>query len=247
MINPMVLTGKHILITGGSSGIGRECAIQASRLGAKVTIVARNAENLKQTIELMDEPSRHAMYDFDLTKTEDIELLINKIIRERGAVDGFCHAAGIGTARMLKISKPKFTEKMFRIHFFAFIEIIRALSLKENLNSGASIIGISSVAAHKGGIGQSVYSAVKASMEGVISSIAMELGIREIRVNTVSFAMVDTAMYQEFLEYSGDSSLMKKQYLGVIDTKKAANIVVFLLSDACPYITASDVPVWAGC
>lgn len=247
MINPMDLTGKHILITGGSSGIGRECAIQASRLGAKVTIIARNAENLKKTIELMDDPSIHAMYDFDLNKTEEIEELISRIVQERGAVDGFCHAAGIGTARMLKISKPKFTEKMFRIHIFAFIEIIRTLSLKENLNAGASLIGISSVAAHKGNIGQSVYSSVKASMEGIISSVAMELGIRKIRINTVSFAMVDTAMYKEFLEYSGDSSLMEKQYLGVIDTKKAANAVVFLLGDACPYITASNIPVWAGC
>lgn len=70
MINPMDLSNKHIIITGASSGIGRACAIQASRLGAKVTIIARSEDRLKETISLMEGSSKHAYYVFDLKHIE---------------------------------------------------------------------------------------------------------------------------------------------------------------------------------
>ena len=57
--------------------------------------------------------------------------------------------------------------------------------------------------------------------------------------------MVDTDMYKDFLDY-GDQALTARQTLGIINPQKAANIVNFILSDACPYITASNIPVWAG-
>ena len=82
-------------------------------------------------------------------------------------------------------------------------------------------------------------------MEGILASLAMELSSRRIRINAVSFGMVDTNMYQDFLNY-GDENSLEKQYLGVIDLESAANMITFLLSDACKYITASTIPVWAG-
>ena len=79
MINPMYLSNKHIIITGASSGIGRACAIQASRLGAKVSLIARNQDKLVETINLMEDQDKHAYYCFDLNNTEDIETLIKKL------------------------------------------------------------------------------------------------------------------------------------------------------------------------
>lgn len=245
MVNPMDLTGKHILITGGSSGIGRESAIQASKLGATVTIVARNGHKLRETIGLMNDCAKHRSYEFDLSETEQIKELIYEIVEERGPIDGFCHSAGIAPVRPLKMSKPKFAEKLFRIHNYAFIEIVRLLSLDNNLNDGASLVGISSIAAHQGGSGQGIYSSVKAGMEGFVSPASAELSRRGIRINTISYAMVDTDMYKDFLDY-GDQALTARQTLGIINPQKAANIVNFILSDACPYITASNIPVWAG-
>jgi len=247
MINPMELTGKHILITGGSSGIGRQCAIQASRLGARVTLISRSEEKLRETIRLMDRPEDHAYYSFDLNETERIEPLIKTIAAERGAVDGFVHAAGIAPPRMLKQTKPQFVEKMFRIHGYAFIELIRSLTLKNYLKDGASLVGISSVAAEKGNPSQEAYTAVKASMNAFVRPVAQELAVRKIRINTVAYAMVDTDMFQDFLGYSIDGKVMERQLLGVIDVDSAANVVMFLLGDACKYITASTIPVYAGC
>ena len=245
MINPMDLSGKHILITGGSSGIGRQCAIQASRLGAKVTIIARDEERLKETIQMMDRPEEQACYLFDLNETEQIEDLIYTIVTERGSVDGFVHAAGIGTVRMLRQSKPKFVEKMFRIHAYALFELVRCLSLKDNLNNGASLVTISSVAAKIGNVSQGAYGAAKASTEGFLNPIALELGLRKIRFNAIEYAFVQTEMAKDFMDY-GNQKLLDTQYLGVIDAESAANAVMFLLGDACKYITATALPVGGG-
>lgn len=247
MINPMDLTGKHILITGGSSGIGRQCAIQASRLGARVSVIARREEDLKETVAMMDRPEEHAYFVADLSETDTIEELVKSIVAQRGAVDGFCHAAGIATVRTLKMSKPAFIEKMFRLNTFAFIELVRCLTAKDRMNDGGSLVGISSSAAENGNVSQGAYGASKAAMNGFLHPAAKELNVRRIRVNTVAFAMVDTPMFQEFLDNGGNVELMKAQELGTIDVESAANAVMFLLSDAARYITSAVLPVYAGC
>ncbi len=245
MINPMDLSGKHILITGGSSGIGRKCAIQASRLGARVTIIARNEERLKETVQLMDRSEEQAWYAFDLNETGQIENLINTITAERGKADGFVHAAGIGTGRMLRQTTPRFVEKMFRIHTLALFETVRCLSLGNNLNEGASLVTISSLAAKIGNISQGAYGAAKASMEGFLNPIALELGARGIRFNAIEYGFVQTEMTQEYMDF-GDHKLLEAQYLGLIGAEDAANVVLFLLSDACRYITAAVLPIGGG-
>ena len=247
MINPMDLTGKHILITGGSSGIGRQCAIQASRLGARVSVIARREDALRETLSQMENPSLHAYFPADLSETESIENLVRTIVVRKGPADGFCHAAGIGTGRTLKMSKPNYVEKMFRIHTFAFYELIRCLTLKDYANDGASFVGISSVAAEKGNPTQEVYGSAKAAMNSFLRPVSAELAKRRIRVNAVAYAMVSTPMFDEFKDNGGDERIMKRQYLGVIDPGSAANAVMFLLSDASRFITASVLPVYAGC
>lgn len=246
MYNPMRLEGKHILITGASSGIGRNCAIVASRLGAKITVVARREDKLCETISLMDSGQKHAMFAFDLENIDCIADLISEIVLTQGPLDGFCHAAGLATVRPLKLSNNEFLNKIFNINIYAFVELVRCLCLKRNLNNNASIVGISSVAAERGEVAQCAYAASKAAMNGFLQPAAKELAQRGIRINTVSYAMVDTPMYQEFLNLGGNPSLVEKQCLGVIDVESAANVVAFLLSDACKYITGSVLPVHAG-
>lgn len=249
MINPMDLSGRHIVITGGSSGIGRACAVQASRLGAEVTVIARSEERLRETISMLEDPQKHACYCADLSETDKIAELIQKVVDERGAVDGFCHAAGIGTVLPLKLTKPNFLEKMFRIHTFAFVECVRALALKKNLNDGASLVGITSVAAENGNTGQCAYSAAKGAMNSFIKPVAKELSGRKIRVNTVAFGAVDTPMSHAADECIGEDEIKRiyeAQFLGAIDVETAANAVMFLLSGASKFTTASVLHVYGG-
>ena len=134
----------------------------------------------------------------------------------------------------------------FTIHIFAFAEIVRVLSLKHNLNEGASLVGISSVAAERGNIAQSIYGAAKGAMNSFIKPVAKELGSRRIRINNVAYGIVDTNIYKEFLETGGDKEVINQQYLGIIDTETAANAVMFLLSDASKFTTGIVLSVYAG-
>lgn len=251
MVNPMDLTGKHILVTGGSSGIGRATAIQASRLGARVTLVARREEELKKTLAGMERPGEHAYHAFDLSQVEKIDGLVKRLVAERGAFDGLCHAAGVGPSYPLKLTKPSYTADVFSINTFSFIELVRCLSLKKNLNPGASLVGISSLAGERGTSGQTAYSASKGAMDAALGPMAAELGRRpeKIRINNVAFTWIKTELYDKYLELAGEDAekkIHRNQYLGFIDLEHAANINLFLISGMAKYITGTVVRVYAG-
>lgn len=246
MTNSVDLSGKHILITGGSSGIGQQCAIQASSLGARVTVIARREAELRKTVCMMERHQEQAYYSLDLSCTDKIESVVKQIAIERGPVDGFCHAAGVMNGRSVRLSKPKYVNDMFAVNTFSFFEFVRCLSQKENLNDGASLIGISSAAVEHGAVGQGIYAATKAGMNGFVVSAARELAHRKIRINTIAFANVDTETHRRFLECARDESDVSWQMLGTIDVISAANAITFLLSDACKYITAAVIPIYAG-
>lgn len=246
MINPMELTGKHIVITGASSGIGRSASIQASKLGAHVSLIARNEEKLRETVSLMSGDD-HNVITADLSEIDKIDGIIADISERFGAIDGLVHCAGLGINRPLKLAKPEFVEQITRLNFFAFVELIRAAAYRKRSNNGASYIGISSVAAVHGNKTQGVYSASKGAMNSVVHSFAKELASRDIRVNTIAFGMVDTDMYRGFLESGGNNEeLLQDQYLGIIPPEYAGNAICFLLSDAGKYITGSTFNYDAG-
>ncbi len=246
MINPLDMTGKHIIVTGASAGIGRAASVQASKFGARVSLIARNEDKLNETISLM-EGEGHSIYPFDLSNIDEIDKLVDMISEESGAIDGVVHCAGLGINRPIKLSKPDFVEDITKLNYFAFVELIRAASYRKRSNNGASYIGISSVAAYHGNKTQGVYSASKGAMNAVVHAFAKELASREIRVNTIAFGMVDTDMYKGFLESGGNNEeLLKDQYLGIIPVEYAGNAICFLLSDMAKYITGATMNYDAG-
>ena len=246
MINPMSLLGKHVVITGASSGIGRAACVQASKLGAMVSLVARNEEKLLKTKSLM-EGDYHKLYSFDLQNTDGIEELIVSITKDSCSIDGIVHCAGVALTRPIRLTKPELVEQMTRLHYYAFVELIRASVAKKRMNEGGSIIGISSTAATHGDKAQGMYAAAKGAMNAVVPPFAKELAPRKIRVNTIAFGMVDTDMYQGFLDDGGSNeSLLQNQYMGVIPVEYAGNAICFMLSDASKYITGGTFNYDAG-
>ena len=122
MINPMDLTGKHIIITGASSGIGRAASIQASKLGAHVTLIARNEEKLNETVSLMS-GDMHNIVPADLTEIDKIDGLIADISERFGAIDGLVHCAGLGLNRPIKLAKPEFVEQVTRLNTLLMLSL----------------------------------------------------------------------------------------------------------------------------
>ena len=248
MNNPMSMIGKHILVTGASQGIGRATAKQVAALGAKVCAVARNEDKL-QTLMAELEGEGHCYRCVDLSDFTAIEPLMKEIVQVSGKLDGLVHAAGIANSMPLKMTTHSYLDKMFRINFFAYAELLRLAGKKKYSNDGASFVGVSSLAAQYGNQGQTAYAASKGAMDSMLRPVAKELADRKIRVNNVAFSMVDTEIYKNFLVTAAQNeidTINTYQYMGVIEVADAANAICFLLSDACRYITGTTLMVDGG-
>lgn len=249
MKNIVDLTNKKILITGASSGIGAETALLCSQLGAKVILVARREEKLREVLSGL-EGSGHQFYSFDLANVDEIETFTKQIIKRVGPLDGFVHSAGIPGTRPFKLYKPQALRAIMDVNFSSFFEIVRCISKKNASNEGASIVGVSSISSKIGGLGKSGYSPSKAAMNGAVRSMAKELASRKIRVNTVCPGLIETTIYQTIIDNSGDSQDTKaridRQYLGLGHPVDIANTIAFLLSDASRMITGTSINVDGG-
>ena len=248
MFNLVDLTGKKIVLTGASQGIGRDTAIMLSKLGAQMILIARNEEKLKDVI-LNLEGEGHKYYLLDINQLDDIEKCVKKIVEDFGPIDGLVYCAGIGTSRPLNFFKHDIIESVLNINLLGFIEFIRCISKKKRFNEGMRIVGISSIASLRGDKTHTAYSASKAGMDGAVRCLAKELADKNICINTVAPAMIKTAMYEGYLNSNGEESnveLLKKQYLGLGETKDVAAAISFLMSPAAKFITGICLPVDGG-
>ena len=127
MYNPFSLENKTILITGASSGIGRQCAIDCSRMGAKVIAVARNMERLTETIAMM-EGTGHRCYSYDLSDVDGIGSLVATIVSDCGKLNGMIYAAGIEKTLPSKLLKPSDYDEILKINTISAIEMARQVA-----------------------------------------------------------------------------------------------------------------------
>lgn len=250
MFNLVDLTGKKIVLTGASQGIGRDTAIMLSKLGAQMILIARSEEKLKETISCL-EGVGHSYYLLDIAQLDDIENCVKKIVEDNGAVDGLVYCAGVTNDRPLNLFKPEIVEGVLSINLIGFIEFVRCLTKKNRYNTGMRIIGISSTAGLRGSKAHLAYSASKAGMNGAMRCMAVELAAKGITANTIAPGMIDTDMYKKFLNDNGYESqanigLLARQYLGIGKTDDVAAVIAFLLAPVSRFITGVCIPVDGG-
>ena len=249
MINPMEMTGKTIIVTGASSGIGRETAILISKLGGNVVLVARNDERLQQTKDQLVF-GNHSCYSFDLQNHEGIEDLVKRIVEENVTVNGLAYCAGIGNRCPGRMLKPEKLIQMLKINAIGFVEIARVLSSTKYREANASFVCVSSIASIKGEKGLLAYSMSKGAVNSGMRVMAKELGPHGVRVNAVLPSWIITEMADNILEDYGkgefDKEMDSMQYLGMGSPIDVANAIVFLLSDAAKFITGTEMIVDGG-
>lgn len=244
MKNLVDLTGKTILVTGASSGIGRQTAITLSEVGARVVLTARREEQLQETLGMLA-GNGHAYYPYDICKMEDMEEFLKEILVHNGKLQGLAYCAGIVDVRPCRLTTPEAMNRIMTTNFFAFFELVRQFAKKKYSDEGAKIVAVSSMASTCPGKGLGAYAASKAAIDASVLVLAQELMFRHININTVHPATVNSPMVME-LQEENRKVILDKQPLGYISTCDVAMMNAYLLSSAADMITGQKFDINGG-
>jgi len=247
MINPYDFTGRKILITGATSGIGESTAIKLSQQGAVLCLIGRSQERLDSTLSKL-EGSGHMTFVKDLAQEGGYKEILDQAVSDGKKIDGFVHSAGISTVLPVSLLKKSTMDESMTINFYSFAEICGLLS-KKKYHDKASIVGVSSIAVDYPNKCLGTYAATKAAMNSLVKALAIELAEKDMRINTVMPSSTRTRMLEE--AFSGDKadnlqSILDKQVLGIAEPEDIADVIMFLLSDASRMITGRSVCVDGG-
>jgi NAD(P)-dependent dehydrogenase (short-subunit alcohol dehydrogenase family) len=250
MYNPLSMHNKTILITGGSSGIGKQTAIALSKLGAKLVLIARNEKRL-QEVCLQLHGDGHHYYSFDLEQVDAIPKLLKSIAAENGPLSGLFHSAGIAPYYSVGLYNKQRIDSIFQSSIYAGLMLVKGFcqkGVREETNR-SSVVLMSSIAAIRGVRSHVVYSAGKAAINGAVRSLASELAAKDIRVNSIAAGLVQT----ELVENMGDelpseslTNIHRKHLLGIGSAEDVANAAIYLLSDASRWVTGTTLIVDGG-
>ena len=250
--NPFSLSGKVILISGASSGIGRGIAIACAKAGATIIGVGRNQSKLDALYQELKQinDNNHFVVSCDVTNYSELPNLISDAVAHCGKINGFVHSAGIANNCPLKISTDSLYKQTFDVNTISAFEISRLISLKKYCGENASFVFVASVSALKGEPGLIAYSASKGALISGCRSLAAELAGKRIRVNCIVPGQItDTEIgkYQaETLDTESYRRLAEAHPFGFGKVKDIVGPVVFLLSDAASWITGSALVVDGG-
>jgi len=241
-------SGKVALVTGGSRGIGRACAVAFAQRGAAVVIgYASNqaaADETLKRISAVGAPGRAIR--FDVADTSAATKAVESVVAEHGRLDVLVNNAGIALDGLAARVKDEEWDRQLNANLRGAFALIRAACRPMMKQRHGVIINIASVVGETGNAGQAAYSASKAGLIGLTKSIAKELGSRKIRVNAVSPGLIDTDMTSELSE-PVRARLMEAIPLARLGTaEEVANAVAFLASDAASYITGEVLRVNGG-
>lgn len=241
-MNPMDLAGRRVLVTGASSGIGRECAVLFSRLNARLILAARNRERLEETKSLLDGDG-HQVEVFDVADLDAILPWVKGLASGGGPLHGIVHSAGVHEIAPLRMLNAARLDGVLRVNLNAAMLLGAAFRQKGCHAPGASLVFISSVAALRGHAGVGAYTAGKSALLGFTRSAAVELAREDIRVNCVAPGLVETAMGGRLQAQATETG---EYPLGAGTPRDVANGIAFLLSDAARWITGSTLVIDGG-
>ena len=238
---------SYLLVTGASSGIGREIAV---RLSEQYSIIlhGRDKERLMQTMEACSPNREHLIWKYDLTDINALEEAFTQFLSENNCViNRFVHSAGYMKLAPLKIASVDWFQLSFNVNVTAAAILSKVLIKKKvNADELKSIVFISSIISKFGAKAHSAYSASKAAIDGLMRSLAVELA-PAVRVNSVLPGGIRTAMTEHLYENAALIERTDATYpLGSGNVNDIYGAVKFLLSEDARWITGQQLVVDGG-
>jgi 3-oxoacyl-[acyl-carrier protein] reductase len=243
-----LLQGKNVIITGASRGIGKGIAQVFASHGANVAFTYSSSQTpaLELEKELSDLGVKAKAYKSNAADFKESQELIEAISKDFDSIDVLINNAGITKDNLLmRMSEADF-DQVIEINLKSVFNMTKAVQRTMLKQRHGSIINMSSVVGVKGNAGQTNYAASKAGIIGFSKSVALELGSRNIRCNSIAPGFIETemtgALNEEIVQGWRDGIPLKRG--GTVED--VANACVFLASDLSAYITGQTLHVDGG-
>lgn len=242
-----MLTNKVILLLGATGGIGSKIATEASKLGAKLVLVARTQSKLD---ELSSKLEDSIAISGDATNFNDLQEIVKKTEDKFGKIDVLIHAVGSILLKPIHILKEEEFVETLQINltsaFLAIKAVIRGMMRRKN----GSIVIISSVAGSKGLRNHEAISAAKGGVEAMIRSASITYASRGIRFNGVALGLVDTPLSEEAKLTTTEKALEISRNLHPLGRigkpEDIVNAILYLASDQSSWQTGTIIPIDGG-
>lgn len=241
------LSEQVAVVTGASQGIGRACAIELARNGAKVACVARSAEKLADVVQVIrDEAGEAEAFTCDVSDGGSVKSTVDAVVAKWGKLDILVNNAGITKDGLMVRMSDEDWDAVINTNLRGAFLFARAASILMMQARHGRIINMTSVSGLIGNKGQANYSASKAGMIGMTRTLSKELAKRKVTVNAVAPGFIESEMTKVLGE-----SILKEVRKSIPanrigTTEDVAAAVVFLASSAASYITGQVITVDGG-
>ena len=240
---------RNVIVTGGSRGLGLAIARKLAGAEYRVIAIARTqTDQLKEAISDVqrEQPGSLQFVSFDLSKIDEIPVLVRTLRKNFGPVYGLVNNAGISFDGALPLMPDSQIEQLLRLNTLSPIVLTKYVVRGMMADHGGRIVNIASIVASAGYSGLAVYSATKASLIGFTRSLAREVGRMGITVNSVAPGFVDTELTHGLTEEQRQQIVRRSALKRLTQVDDVANAVEYLLSCKSANVTGTVMTIDAG-
>jgi 3-oxoacyl-[acyl-carrier protein] reductase len=243
----VTVSGKVVLVTGASRGIGRAIAEALAAAGAAVVLGARDEAKLAEAVAaIASAGGRASAVSLDVCHRESVDAALAAVLQQHGRIDGLVNNAGITRDNLLLRMKAEEWEAVLATNLTGVYHCTQAALRPMLKQRSGRIVNVTSVVGITGNAGQANYAASKAGVIGFTKSIAREVASRAITVNAVAPGFIDTEMTAAMTDKAKEAVASSIPMGRVGKPEDVAGATLFLLSDAAAYVTGQVLGVDGG-